>query len=99
MSWLDVAIPVRMRRVAVVAPAGALRDVLVRVADAAAVEIGPASGQGEPGREVPGGTGAGSGPGEAARRLAHAGRSVPNAALCASRPDLAELEQTEKQGE
>ena len=40
---------VRMRRVAVVAPAEALRDVLVRVADGAAVEIGPASGQGPPG--------------------------------------------------
>jgi V/A-type H+/Na+-transporting ATPase subunit I len=44
MSWLDAAAPERMRRVAVVAPAGALRDVLARVADTGTVEMGPASG-------------------------------------------------------
>jgi V/A-type H+-transporting ATPase subunit I len=55
MSWLDDAVPVRMRRVAVVAPQGALRDVLVRVAQAGAVEIGPASGQEAAG--PPGGAG------------------------------------------
>ena len=44
MSWLDAAAPERMRRVAVVAPASALRDVLARVADTGAVELGPASG-------------------------------------------------------
>jgi V/A-type H+/Na+-transporting ATPase subunit I len=48
MSWLDAAIPVRMRRVAVVAPADALRDVLVRVAETGTVEIGPPSGTDEP---------------------------------------------------
>jgi len=44
MSWLDTAIPVRMRRVALVAPADALRDVLLRVARTGAVEIGPPAG-------------------------------------------------------
>jgi V/A-type H+/Na+-transporting ATPase subunit I len=44
MSWLEVAIPVRMRRVALVAPAGALRDVLMRVAETGTVEIGPPDG-------------------------------------------------------
>lgn len=44
MRWPDAAVPVRMRRVAVVAPADALRDVLLRVAEAAAVEIGPPDG-------------------------------------------------------
>jgi len=44
MSWLDTAIPVRMRRVALVAPAGAVRDVLLRVAQTEAVEIGPPDG-------------------------------------------------------
>ena len=43
MSWLGAAVPVQMRRVAVAAADGSLRDVLVRVADAAVVEIGPAS--------------------------------------------------------
>jgi hypothetical protein len=44
MSWLDAAVPVRMKRVALVAADESLRDMLVRVADAAAVEIGPARG-------------------------------------------------------
>lgn len=44
MSWLDAAAPERMRRVAVVAPAGALPDILARVADMGTVEVGPASG-------------------------------------------------------
>ena len=39
MRWLDAVAPVRMTRITLVAPEGALRDVLVRVADAAAVEI------------------------------------------------------------
>jgi len=39
MRWPDSAVPVRMQRVALVAPSVALRDVLVRVADAAAVEF------------------------------------------------------------
>jgi V/A-type H+-transporting ATPase subunit I len=39
MRWLDSTVPVRMQRVALVAPSAALRDVLVQVADAAAMQI------------------------------------------------------------
>jgi V/A-type H+/Na+-transporting ATPase subunit I len=39
MRWSDVAAPVRMQRIALVAPDAALRDVLVRVADAAVMQI------------------------------------------------------------
>ena len=39
MRWSDAAAPVRMQRVALVAPEQALRDVLVRVADAAVLQI------------------------------------------------------------
>ena len=96
MSWLDKAVPARMRRVAVVAPADALRDVLVRVAAMATVELGPASGPADLAPEAPGaGTGpdADNGtPGEAARRLQRAGHPAGRAALSASRPDLDELE-------
>ena len=89
MSWLDTAVPVRMKRVALVAADEALRDVLVRVADSAVVEIGPAAG--EAGNlDAPGG-GAGS-PGEAARRLQRSGQPAPDAVLCPSRPDLDALE-------
>jgi V/A-type H+/Na+-transporting ATPase subunit I len=95
MSWLDTAIPARMKRIALVAADEALRDVLVRVADTAAVEIGPASGEtGATGPAPPGGmTGTG---GEAARRLQHAGHPVAAVALSASRPDLDALEQADR---
>ena len=39
MRWSDAAVPVRMQRVALVAPDHALREVLVRVAAAAALQI------------------------------------------------------------
>ena len=39
MPWRDTGAPVRMQRVALVAPVAALRDLLVRVADAGVVEI------------------------------------------------------------
>lgn len=39
MRWSDVAAPVRMQRIALVAPGAALRDVLVQVADAAVMQI------------------------------------------------------------
>lgn len=99
MSWLDAATPARMRRVALVAPAGTLREVLVRVADLGAAEIGPAAGDpaaGPAGRDPAAGApaaGAGAGPGEAARRLRHAGRVPPRPGLSATRPDLDALEQ------
>ena len=54
MSWLEVAIPVRMRRVALVAPAGALRDVLLRAAQTGTVEIGPPDGPEDAGPEAAG---------------------------------------------
>jgi len=85
MSWLDAAIPARMKRVALVAADESLRDVLVRVADAAAVEIGPAAG--EEGISGP----ADGQSGEAARRLQRAGPSA-DAALSVALPDLDALE-------
>jgi len=91
MRWLDAAVPVRMRRVAVLAPADALRDVLVRVADAAAVEIGPPEGGPEGG--APGAAGGTGVTGDAGRRLPHAGHAVPPPALTAARPDLDRAEQ------
>ena len=69
MSWLDVAVPARMKRVALVAAEESLRDVLVRVADAAAVEIGSRAA-----RQAPRCRAAGR-PGGAARR--RAGCSTP----------------------
>lgn len=87
MRWLDAAIPVRMRRVAVIAPADALRDVLVRVADVAAVEIGPPEG-GPEGGGAPGAASVTGVTGDAARHLLHAGHAVPRPALAAARPDL-----------
>ena len=78
MRWLDSAVPVRMRRVALVAPDSALRDVLVRVAGTGAVQID--RGHREPAR-----------PGEAARGLRGGGR-LPDPVLSAVRPDLEALE-------
>ncbi len=79
MRWPDVAAPVRMRRVAVVAPAWSLREVLVAVADTGAVEID----HGDDGR---------GSPGEAAHRLQHAGQAPAEPALPSDRPDLGSLE-------
>ena len=78
MRWPDAAAPVRMRRVALVAPAGSLRDVLVAVADAGTVEIDRGDDKDKPG--------------EAARRLQHAGQKVVEPALTVGRPDLRWLE-------
>ena len=89
LSWPDLPVPARMRRVALVAPGDALRDVLVRVADAAAVEFGPPAGE----------TAAEGAPadGEAARRLRSSGHPAPGtAALAAARPDLDALEQADR---
>ncbi|MGH8866425.1 MAG: V-type ATPase 116kDa subunit family protein [Actinomycetes bacterium] len=48
MAWREALAPVRMQRVALVAPRAALRDLLVRVADAGTVELDlvPAGGDG-----------------------------------------------------
>jgi V/A-type H+/Na+-transporting ATPase subunit I len=73
MRWPDAALPVRMRRIAIVAPAGSLRDVLVAIASAAAVQIDD-------------GNGGQATPGEAARRLRHAGRPAQRSALTLDPP-------------
>jgi len=80
MQWLDAVAPVRMTRITLVAPESTLRDVLVRIADAATVEI-----------ELP--DRRQTAPGEAAARLQHAGQAPSAPALSAARPDLDRLEQ------
>jgi V/A-type H+/Na+-transporting ATPase subunit I len=82
MRWPDLPAPARMRRVALVAPEDVLRDVLVRVAAAAAVDIDTGASDGN-----------GAGPGEAARRLARSGQPTAAPVLAARRPDLDLLEQ------
>ncbi|HTZ30581.1 MAG TPA: V-type ATPase 116kDa subunit family protein [Streptosporangiaceae bacterium] len=78
MPWLEAALPARMIRVALVAPADTMRDMLAAVAGTAAVEIDVAD--------------AGEGA-EAARRLSHtANAGNTEAALSAKVPDLDELE-------
>jgi V/A-type H+-transporting ATPase subunit I len=75
MPWHDGATPVRMQRVAVVAPREALRPALVRVADAGTVELDEAAD-------------AVASPGNAGQRLTrlHAAAAAP--ALSARPPDL-----------
>ena len=79
MPWLDAAAPVRMRRVALVAPAASLRDVLVEVADAGTMEIDQS------------GTDAAR-PGPCTRLLRAAGREHQAPALSAVPPDPGELD-------
>jgi V/A-type H+-transporting ATPase subunit I len=57
MGWRDVAAPLRMQRVALVAPQASLRDMLVRVADAGTVEVDLANPAAEPIRVTPGAAG------------------------------------------
>ncbi|MFE9172164.1 V-type ATPase 116kDa subunit family protein [Streptomyces kebangsaanensis] len=93
MRWSEVMTPVRMRRVAVVVPHPALRDTLVRIAEAGCVELDRVEE---------------AAPGAAAQRLqrlqarpeapatAPAGTALPApgaASLALSAPDLDELEQ------
>ena len=80
MRWPDSAVPVRMRRVAMVAPEDALRDVLVCVAAAAALEVD----RGDREQVTPG---------DAARLLQHAGQPPRRPVLSVARPDLGRLEQ------
>ncbi|OMI36377.1 V-type ATPase 116kDa subunit family protein [Streptomyces sparsogenes] len=77
-------IPVRMRRVAIVAPCAALRDVLVRVAEAGRVEIDRADGGGAHAPRTA--------PGSATRRLRAARTEPGGAVLSAAPPDLDALE-------
>ncbi len=69
--------PVRMDRVALVAPSASLRDVLVRVAASGVLELDTA----------------GATQGEASRRLQHARGGAEDAALAVTAPDVDELEQ------
>ena len=81
MPWLEAAVPVRMERIALVAPDASLRDVLVEVADAGAVEIDQAGGEADV-------------PGLPERLLRAAGREREAPALSAAAPDPAELDRT-----
>jgi V/A-type H+-transporting ATPase subunit I len=85
MPWLDTAFPVRMSRIALVAPADSVRAMLVAVADAGIVEI-----DSEATGSQNGGSGNSGSPngGPAATALP----SGKEAALAASPPDLAALE-------
>jgi len=89
MSWLDSVVPARMKRVVLVAPDESLRDVLVRVADAGAMEIGLAGGEASTPGSAAGEPGAA---GEAARRLRHADRPVTGALLSVSPLDFDAVE-------
>lgn len=91
MPWLDTSFPVRMTRIALVAPASSLRQMLVTVAGAGIVEIdaeaaGPENGRQENGRQEK--TGADSG-GEARPGPARPARRQP--VLCTEPPDLEAL--------
>ncbi|MBO1414574.1 V-type ATPase 116kDa subunit family protein [Streptomyces sp. FH025] len=78
MRWSETATPVRMQRVAIVAPSAALRETLLLVADAGCVEVDRTED---------------AAPGPAARRL-HRLPSAPGrpAALSDTPPDLDRLE-------
>jgi V/A-type H+-transporting ATPase subunit I len=81
-GWRQTLAPVRMERVAVVAPRARLRDALVRLAASGAVELDVVT----PRAEAPAGPAA-----QAAQRLVAAGASgVPT--LARDAPDLARLE-------
>ena len=52
MRWSDVAVPIRMQRVALIAPSATLRDVLARVADAGVMQIDHDSGRQAPSARI-----------------------------------------------
>jgi len=89
MRWSDSAVPVRMQRVALVAPGATLREVLVQVADAAAIQLE------HDGR--PGGAAGAAAIGGGAAPLRQLPGAAPRAAaprISATAPDLAELERS-----
>ena len=97
MPWLDTVFPVRMTRIALVAPAGSMRQMLVAVAGAGVVEIdadaggadngGPASA----GPELAGSAGAGAtGAGPGAGTGPHAADAAAEPALAAGPAAAAE---------
>ncbi|MEV6327842.1 V-type ATPase 116kDa subunit family protein [Streptomyces sp. NPDC051909] len=83
MTWsVEHLLPVRMRRVALVAPSAALRDTLVRIADSGCVELDrPGSGE--------------SAPAEASRGLPS--DRGPGARLAPTAPDLDALRQERRE--
>jgi V/A-type H+-transporting ATPase subunit I len=82
MPWRESLEPVRMQRVALVAPAESWRHVLVTVADAGVVEVDRVSDATE------------TAPGEAARRLQRLDVAPAQPALLPDEPDLDRLEQS-----
>ncbi|WP_346160719.1 V-type ATPase 116kDa subunit family protein [Streptomyces mordarskii] len=82
--------PVRMRRVAIVAPREAMRSALVRVAEAGCVEIDSIDSIDS--IDDAGSVGPSAAPGSAVRRLRHARVEPPRAILSVAPPDLDSLE-------
>ncbi|MER7467278.1 V-type ATPase 116kDa subunit family protein [Streptomyces sp. NPDC097981] len=80
MPWSEAARPVRMQRVAIVAPQETLRKTLVRIAEAGNVEIDRID---DPAHAAPG---------PAARRLQRLRTEPAGALLCSAPPDLDALE-------
>ncbi len=81
MPWREAVEPVRMQRVALVAPTAAMRDMLVRVADRGTVEVD----LGGPAAPV-------AAPGTAAARLRRIQTEAPDPRLSGRTPDLDLLE-------
>ncbi|MEU9124979.1 V-type ATPase 116kDa subunit family protein [Streptomyces sp. NPDC048506] len=81
MPWSEAVRPVRMQRVAIVAPQETLRETLIRIAEAGNVEIDRID---DPAHAAPG---------PAARRLQRMRTEPSGALLCAVPPDLDALEQ------
>jgi len=86
MRWSDAAVPVRMQRVALVAPSAALREVLAHLADAGVMQIDRGAGP-------HGTTGA-----RQARGVARVGQAARPATplITPTAPDLTELERSER---
>ena len=80
MPWPEAMAPVRMERIAVLAPSDTLRDALVLVADAGVVQFDAVGPQDD------------SAVSEAAQRLQRLGSTHPTPMLSAVAPDLEELE-------
>ena len=80
MPWPEAMAPVRMERIAVLAPSDTLRDALVLVADAGVVQFDAVGPQDD------------SAVSEAAQRLQRFGSTHPTPMLSAVAPDLEELE-------
>ncbi|WBO62192.1 V-type ATPase 116kDa subunit family protein [Streptomyces camelliae] len=84
MSWSEAVRPVRMQRVAIVAPYETLRETLVRIAEAGNVEIDRID---DPAHAAPG---------PATRRLQRLRTEPAGALLCVAPPDLEALERAER---